>query len=332
MYILVTGDSGFIGTYLTKHLEDNGHTVFGIDINPQKKYEIRYHYIVGDILDESSLSKIPNNIDCIIHLAAAHKDFGISKEEYYHVNVDGMRSLLRFANERGIKKFIFYSTVAVYGENQPSTETTLPNPINHYGGSKLEAEKILKTWGEEYPLREIVIIRPAVVFGPLNVANIFKLIKQVCDGKFYWVGDGRNVKSIAYVENLVEATNFLVNRMAPGCITFNYSDEPHLETRELVAIIAKLSGRKVSRFHIPLLIAVVAAKTFDIIGKIARYDFPITSARILKFNTATEHRSVKIREFGFCPSHTLEEGLRNNVRWYGNNIKDPSMIVETSSE
>jgi nucleoside-diphosphate-sugar epimerase len=332
MTILVTGDSGFIGSYLTKYLEDNGHQVFGIDINPQKKNEVRYRFCVGDILDESSLSKTPQDIDCIIHLAAAHKDFGISKEEYYRVNVDGMSSLLRFANERRIKKFIFYSSVAVYGENQPSTEITAPKPINHYGGSKLEAEMILKKWSENDLQREVVIIRPAVVFGPLNVANIFKLIKQVCDGKFFWVGDGRNIKSIAYVENLVEATVFLLNRMVAGCETFNYSDEPHIETHQLVAIISKISGRKVSRFHIPLSFAVLAAKVFDFLGKITRYDFPITSARLLKFNTSTEHRSDKIRGIGFQPSHTIEEGLQKNIQWYMSNIKKASMNVESGSE
>ncbi|MFA6540357.1 MAG: NAD(P)-dependent oxidoreductase [Bacteroidota bacterium] len=330
--ILITGDSGFIGSYLTKALMRSGLEVYGIDINSKKKYEINYQYIVGDILDDSSLSKLPADIDCIVHLAAAHKDFGISKEGYYRVNVDGMRSLLRFANERQIKKFLFYSTVAVYGENQPSTEATPPNPVNHYGESKLEAEKILALWGKENPEREIIIIRPAVVFGPLNVANIFKLIKQVCDGNFLWVGDGKNVKSIAYVENLVEATIFLLNRMEPGITIFNYSDEPHLQTRELVAIVAKLSSRKVSNFHIPLSVAVMSAKIIDFIGKIMQYDFPITSARIVKFNTSTEHRSEKIRKIGFHPPCTIEEGLQKNIQWYMNNGKTASIDIESSSE
>ena len=332
MNILITGDSGFIGTYLTKHLQDNGHNVFGIDINPQKKREVSYQYVTGDILDQSMLQKIPHDIDCIIHLAAAHKDFGISEEEYYRVNVGGMNSLLRFANERRIKKIIFYSSVAVYGENQPSTELTNTKPINHYGGSKLEAEKALKKWSEEDSQKEVVILRPAVVFGPLNVANIFKLIKQVCDGKFYWVGDGSNIKSIAYVENLVEATAFLLNRMMPGYEVFNYSDEPHLETRELVSMIAKLSDKKVPTFHIPLSLAIFAAKVVDVMGKITGYDFPITSARILKFNTSTEHQSTKIREIGFLPRHTLEEGLRKNIQWYIQNIKKSPMNIESSSE
>ncbi len=332
MNIAVTGDSGFIGSYLTKALGQHGHRLTGIDLNPVKKYETKYPCITGDILDRSELDKLPKDIDCIIHLAAAHKDFGITKEGYYSVNVDGMRSLLKFAADRNIKKMIFYSTVAVYGNNQPSTETTPPAPINDYGGSKLEAEKALHQWTSEDPSREAVIIRPSVVFGPLNVANIFKLIKQVCDGKFLWVGDGKNIKSIAYVENLVLATLFLLERITPGCATYNYSDEPHMETKNLVSIIAKTSGKRVSSFHIPLSAAMFGAKIFDIVGSLTGYDFPITSARIEKFNTSTEHRSAKIRELGFRPAITIEEGIRKNVDWYLEHKKNSALTAESGGE
>lgn len=332
MKIAVTGDSGFIGSYLTRALMEQGHSVCGIDLNPQKKYEIHYPAVTGDILDGAALDQLPQDIDCIIHLAAAHKDFGVTQEEYYRVNVDGMRSLLKFASKRGIDRFIFYSTVAVYGDNQPSDESTAPAPINHYGGSKLEAEGVLKEWTAGNSARASVIIRPSVVFGPLNVANIFKLIKQVCDGKFFWVGDGKNVKSIAYVENIVEATLFLLNRLSPGIQLYNYSDEPHMQTRDLVAMISRLSKKPVSSFHIPLSAALVAAGIFDVLGRISGYDFPITSARIKKFNTSTEHRSGKIRSEGFRPSHTLEEGIEKNIHWYFSNRHHSSVSVEASND
>lgn len=332
MNIVITGDSGFIGSYLTKALLLHGHQVFGIDLNAEKKYDVRYPYIVGDILDAVTLEKIPNGVDGIIHLAAAHKDFGISREEYYRVNVDGMRSVLRFAGERNINKIIFYSTVAVYGMNQPSTETTSPNPVNHYGGSKLEAEHALEEWIRGDGKRQGIIIRPTVVFGPLNVANIFKLIKQVCDGKFYWVGDGKNIKSIAYVENLVEATCFLLDRMVPGCAVYNYSDEPHMETRELVEMIARIAGKKVPTTHLPLGLALAAARLIDVLGTIIRYDFPITAARLNKFNTSTEHRSKKIRDLGFRSSHSIEEGIRKNVQWYFESYQHLPTKIESSGE
>ena len=329
MNILVTGDSGFIGTYLSKQLIENGFSVFGLDINPEKKYSVRYNFLVGNILDEEVVNRSMENIDCVIHLAAEHKDFGITKEQYFLVNERGMEVLLRCASKNNIKKFIFYSSVAVYGDNQPSTEATEPNPNNYYGASKLAAEKVLKNWYNEDTSREIVVIRPAVVFGPLNRANIYKLIKQVCDGSFIWVGNGSNIKSIAYVENVVGATIFQLKKMQSGFEIFNYADTPHYTTRELVALIAKKANVNIPQMHLPYPLAIFAASFIDVIGKITKYDFPITAKRIEKFNTSTQHFAEKIKAEGFVPPITLEEGIEKTIHW----IKtDKNSTIEASSE
>lgn len=332
MNILVTGDSGFIGSYLTDDLVRSGHRVAGLDIEPAKKHPVRYPYVTGDIRDAAALASVEGPLDCIIHLAAAHRDFGVTREEYYSVNVEGMRSLLRFADERGIRRFFFYSTVAVYGDNQPSTEETAPAPVNHYGDSKLEAEAVLREWQSHDPERQVIILRPAVVFGPLNTANIFKLVRQVCDRRFIWVGDGNNVKSIAYVGNITAVTLFLLERMAPGTAVYNYSDEPNMTTRELVGLISRLSGAPVSRVHIPLSAAVAAANVFDLLGRVTGIDFPVTGARLRKFNTPTEHRSGKVRSLGFVPPFSLEEGLRRNIEWYRTEYRPAAATVQHSDE
>ncbi len=329
MNILVTGDSGFIGTNLTQQLIENGFSVFGLDINPEKKYSINYNFITGNILDEAAVNIAMQNVDCVIHLAAEHKDFGITKEQYFLVNEKGMEVLLRCSSKNNIKKFIFYSSVAVYGDNQPSTENTEPKPNNYYGASKLAAEKVLKNWYNEDLSREVVLIRPAVVFGPLNRANIYKLIKQVSDGSFVWVGNGGNIKSIAYVENLVAATMFQLKKMQSGFSVFNYADTPHYSTKDLVALIAKKADVKIPKLRLPYSLAIFAASFIDLIGKITKYDFPITAKRIEKFNTSTQHLAEKILAEGFVPQFSIEQGIEKTIQW----IKtDTNSTTETSSE
>lgn len=330
--IIVTGDSGFIGSYLTPALAEHGHTLYGLDLDPVKKVKIGYQAYTGDIRDPKAWEQLPRDADAIIHLAAAHKDFGITQEEYYAVNEEGMRRLTEFAASRGIRSILFYSSVAVYGENQPSTEETEPAPVNHYGGSKLAGEKVLTAWAKGSNDRSAVIVRPAVVFGPRNVANIFKLIRQVCDGKFLWVGDGSNVKSVAYVENLVAATLFLLERMKPGAVIYNYSDDPQMTTRGLVGIISAVSGQRVSSFGIPLFAAMAVASLFDLAGALTGRDFPITAARLKKFNTSTEHRAVRIRQEGFVPAISIEEGIRRNVEWYRHHKASGIVITEHAGE
>ncbi len=314
--ILLTGNAGFIGTYLTKLLLKEGNFVKGLDIQPRKDLLQNFIQIDGNILNNKVVRQNLIDVDTVIHLAAEHKDFGISKEEYFQVNEQGTKVLLEEASRAGVKKFIFYSSVAVYGAQSGTTEETVPNPNNYYGSSKLAAEKAVIKWAEENKNRTAIIIRPTVVFGANSKANIFRLIRQICDGRFIMVGNGGNIKSIAYVENLVEATYFLMNKCSVGTHIFNYADEPHLSTKELVFLIKKISGRKSNTIHIPLNLALAGGYLFDAFGKITGYDFPVTAARMRKFVMPTFHKAKKIREFGFMPKYSIEEGLKQHIDWY----------------
>jgi len=314
--ILLTGNTGFIGKYLTTALIHIGHEVRGLDIRPRRDMEKGFTQLEGNILDRDFVCHAMLGVDSIIHLAAEHKDFGISKEEYFKVNVDGTKVLLDVASEQNIRKFIFYSSVAVYGSRQPSSDDTIPQPNNNYGASKLKAEEVILEWAQANASRRVVIIRPTVVYGPRNHANIFRLVKQVSDGRFFWVGTSSDIKSVAYVENIVDATVFLSSRMKEGLQIYNYADSPHFTTKEIVHIIAAKAGVKVPKLKIPWSLAIMAASVFDALGKILRIDFPITSARIRKFNTPTCHKAEKIFAMGFRPRFTIEEGFEKMVKWY----------------
>ena len=314
--ILVTGNAGFIGGYLTRALAVQGTKVSGLDLRSLPDPKVVETHTQGNILDPDAAGRAMKETDCIIHLAAAHKDFGITRDEYYRVNVEGTKTLLRVAAAMNVRKFIFFSSVAVYGATQPSNDGTTPNPNNDYGGSKLMTEEAIRAWANEDPLRSVVILRPTVIFGPRNRANIFRLVRQVCDRQFLWVGDGGNIKSVAYVENVVDAALMLLGRMAPGVLTLNYSDRPQLTTKQIVDIIAQKAGIPIPGKRIPLSLALPAARIFDVLGTITGLDFPITSARIRKFNTPTCHHAETIYKMGFQPRFSIEQGFEKNVSWY----------------
>jgi nucleoside-diphosphate-sugar epimerase len=314
--VILTGNAGFIGSYLTEALLKEDYQVRGLDIRPRTDSIRGFSQMEGNILDKAADRKAMEGADCVIHLAAEHKDFGVTPEQYHTVNVEGTKTLLKAASEMEMKKFIFYSSVAVYGGQSNTTEETVPVPNNPYGTTKLAAEGLVRAWAAEDPARTVVIIRPAVVFGPHSKANIFRLMRQVCDGTFLLVGDGTNIKSIAYVANLVDATIYLMERCSGGIQTFNYAEEPHLQTKDLVHLMQKIAGRRQSRFYLPLNLAVAGGFGFDLLGKITGIDFPVTVARMRKFTVPTYHRAERIRAFGFVPKHSIEEGLKKNIEWY----------------
>ena len=317
MKLLITGNSGFIGFNLTQALLKQGHNVIGLDKNSNNIQHNNYRFVQGNILDSDAvISSMSYDIDCLIHLAAEHKDYGITEAEYFSVNEKGTMNLLQCANDHAIYNFIFFSSVAIYGQINDATETTPPSPSTAYGKSKLAAENAIKSWVDDDQNRSARIIRPTVVFGPNNFANIFRLISRVCDEKFLWVGKGENIKSIAYVDNLVAATLFLLDSLKPGLEIYNYSDQPPISIKELVNIVAISASVKVPNFRIPKIIAFSIAGLIDTFGKVFRLNFSFSKERFKKFSANSNYPSDKIRASGYRQEISLSEGIKKTVEWY----------------
>lgn len=312
--ILLTGGSGFIGGHFQQHLDSNDLVIFDLDppvASPAK-------FIQGDIRKEEDVRRAihGNKIDAIISLAAKHHDFGIGHDEYFDTNEEGTAVLCKVAGEHGVKKIVFYSSVAVYGiRGDISTEAMDPRPDSPYGASKLAGEKVLEKWAAEDPSRKVLIIRPTVVFGPNNMANMKNLIQQIDSGFYFHIGKADNVKSIAYVENLINATMFLMQRMRPGVSLYNYADEPQLTTREIGNHIASFLKKKIS-FTVPKSIGILMGKPFDLAIKLTGKNLPISSARIEKLATQTHHSAQKLFSEGFRPQFSTIDGLQKMVEWY----------------
>ncbi len=332
MNVLVTGNAGFIGGYLTRKLISLGHNVRGLDINPDNPQGKICECITGDICDKEVVMKAMKGIDIVFNLAAKHHDFGISEKEYFEVNEGGTRVLAECAAQFNVKKFIFYSSVAVYGnQSSPPTEETVPNSPSPYGRSKLAGERVLENWVKEDASRETLVIRPVVVFGPENYANMYSLIKQIMEKKFIFIGKGDNIKSIAYIENLIEANIFLLGRLKPGIEYFNYVDESQMTIKQIVDTISHYGGVKIPDIHLPFSLAVILASPFDVLEKVTGRLFRITAKRIKKFNTETCFKADKIRRTGFKQPIALEEGLRRTVEWFKNDkTRQDKRCSETS--
>jgi nucleoside-diphosphate-sugar epimerase len=318
MKILVIGSAGFIGQFLAKKLVEANNTVVGLDVNPHPtEMQDIFTCATGDLCSRDDVSEAAEGVDVIISLAAKHHDFGVSREEFFHVNKTGTQILLDVAGNQGIQKLIFYSTVAVYGtRKEPSTEDMEPHPDSDYGESKLAGERLIYKWCAEDSKRCVTIVRPTVIFGPNNFANVYNLIDTIYKKKFIFVGSGDNIKSVAYVENLVDATIFLMNRLRPGIQIYNYSDEPQMTIEEIVDTISQFMPHGIPKRKLPLWLATTFGSIFDVMAKITGQNYRITAARMKKFATTTHHRADKIRALGFAQNVDTKEGFRRMVEWY----------------
>src|SRR5690554_1446803 len=318
--VLVLGGSGFIGGHLIEALVGRGAEVTSFDLfDPSRPLPSGVRSIRGDVRDLAALERAAEGMTAIINLAAAHHDFGIPTDVFDSVNVEGSRNVCRVAETHEITELCFYSSVAVYG-TAPAVpdEDSVPEPENDYGRTKLAGEAVYRAWRDAGNGRRLLVVRPAVVFGEHNFANVFRLTSQIDRRRFLPVGPGTNRKSMCVVTNLVAATIALwTGAPAREDEVYNYVDKPDLTSREVVETIYRALGRRVPRSRIPEGLAVGLAKPFDVLGRVLRRDLPITSARIRKLSSAeTVFAAARVRETGFEPTVSLGEALEEMVRWY----------------
>ena len=309
----IIGGSGFIGTKLCKLINDKGEEFEIIDKQNSNSFPSKYKK--ADVRDIDSLrSTIQGNV--IINLAAEHRDDVTPKSLYDDVNVEGVRNLCKIAVEKKINKIVFTSSVAVYGFAPVGTgENGEINYFNDYGRTKFLAEEVLREWYQQDPEnRSLVILRPTVVFGEQNRGNVFNLLNQIAGGKFMMIGSGKNIKSMAYVGNIVECLHYIATRLK-GYHLYNYVDKPDLNMNNLVSTVYDQLGKSnQSRLRLPYGAGMMIGYFFDGIAKLTNKKLPISSIRIKKFCSDTAF-STAIASTGFRPTQSLEEGLSKTIRY-----------------
>lgn len=309
--IYVLGGSGFIGSRLCSRLKD---TFRIIDKSKSTLFASRFKY--ADITNLSGLMDCFDSNGVIINLAAEHRDNVSPKSLYYEVNVLGAQNVCLIARTKKINTIIFTSSVAIYGFAKLGTnENGIVDPFNEYGDTKWKAEQIYKAWQSEDPKnRTLVIIRPTVVFGEKNRGNVFHLLKQIASGSFVMIGDGRNRKSMAYVENVAAFIEYSLN-FKSGLHIYNYIDKPDFTMNSLVSRVNKILGRSDKiNFRLPYFIGLAVGKCFDCIAFVARKKLAISSIRVKKFCANSVYDSA-ISKTGFVPPVPLLKAIERTIRY-----------------
>ncbi len=315
MRIAIIGGSGFIGTRLANRLHNSGVDFIILDVTESKQFPSKYKFC--DITDPQSLQESLNSsVDIIINLAAEHQDNVLPIDRYYKVNVTGAKNVCSVSELLGIKYIVFTSSVAVYGfVNEETGEDGLFSPFNDYGKSKLQAEEVYKAWqNKEKNNRALVTIRPTVVFGENNRGNVYNLFKQITSKKFLMIGNGENIKSMAYVENVAAFIQFCLS-FETGYHVFNYIDKPNYTMNELLAIIYRTMNIRPPKMRISYKLGLLFGFVFDFLAKIMNKKLPISAIRIKKFCATTQFRSDNILNYDFKPPISLEQGIKETITY-----------------
>lgn len=264
MKIVVTGGAGFIGSHLVDKLILKGHKVLILDDfsggsleNCNKKAKL----VKVDIRNFKKIDKILSEYkpDAIYHLAAnaAENKAQFSPVDITSRNFDGSIKVLTAGIRSGMKKFIFTSSIAVYGSLQiPFKEKDTPKPEDLYGISKLAFEDALKILSKIHNF-DFVIARPHNVYGPRqnmkdpyrNVVTIF--MNSILANKPYYIyGKGNQKRCFSYIDDVVDALAKCLGNKVNG-MTFNIGSDNVYTVNELANLISKISNSKINPIHLP---------------------------------------------------------------------------------
>lgn len=235
--LMITGASGFIGS------------------NFIKKYENEYNIIPVCLIKNKPEDLDYTGVDTILHLAAlVHQMKGAPEEKYFEVNTELTKRLAIAAKEKGVKHFVFYSTVKVYGFDGELnnhdfilTENSQCNPNDPYGASKYEAEKNLKTLQNEG--FKVAMVRPPMVYGGGVKGNMLSLMKLINILPIIPFNYDNNKRSIISTENLLYMTHLIIKNEADG-VYLGTEGNP-VSIKEIAESIEKGLGKKKKNIRFP---------------------------------------------------------------------------------
>ena len=328
MNALVTGANGFIGKELCNALSGKGYHVSGLDIFDEKPAWCD-KYFKADIRSlDDTLFEACENIDVIFHLAAKVHSLAELKgdiEQYKLINTIGTENLLKAAAEKQINKFVFFSSIKVYGEKiagldnnkTPIDEEIETIPDTPYGQSKLDAEKIILS--ETY-IDNATVLRLCMVYGPGAKGNILKMLRAIKKGIPFLLPEFNNKRSMIDVRDVVKAAILVAEKGASKKQIYIISDGKFYSSKQIVIAIVKALGKKQYPFSFPACFFTVLAKCGDIICKIRGRRLLFDSDTLNKISGSAWFSSEKIeRQLGFKPDYDLEKALPEMIRQEENN-------------
>jgi nucleoside-diphosphate-sugar epimerase len=247
--IFITGINGFVGSHLNRHLTKEGYSVTG----SVRKSKNKMYFETGELDEFDDWNKCIKNTDVVIHVAArVHKQNNslMDEQKCIAVNCDATIKLAKAAIKKGVRKFIFLSTVGVNGgfTNGSKFSAISPhNPQNSYSKSKFLAESRLLNLCQNVPM-ELFILRIPLVYGGNVPGNVFRLRKIIATGMPIPFGGIANLKSFIHIDNLnTYISSCLLARTLKPLILFP-SDKEDISTSDFVELLTKLEGKKPNLF------------------------------------------------------------------------------------
>ncbi len=264
MPYLVTGGAGFLGATLANRLASEGRHVRVIDdlsVGDAERLRSDVLFTRGDVSDRPKLWTLLQDVDCVYHLAARVQvsQSILYPREYNEVNVGGTVSLMEAMRDAGVRRVVFTSSGAVYGEQatQPVREDARPNPQSPYAVSKLAAEYYVRTIGALWGI-ETVVLRVFNTYGPgqhlppSHPPVVPRFIEQALrGGSLVIFGGGGQTRDFVFVDDVIEALVAAASSPDVDRRVINVGSGRETSINELADLVGQVVGSKLDVIHSP---------------------------------------------------------------------------------
>jgi len=301
MKILVTGGAGFIGSHIVEHFQ--GLAEVRVLDNLRSGFQhnlagLQHEFIEGSILDRERVRRAVSGVDHVFHLAAmiSVPESMQKPVECNELNTTGTLVVLEEAARAGVKKLVFSTSAAIYGDNPvtPKVETMLPEPKSPYAITKLDGEYYCDLFAREGRL-QTACLRYFNVFGPRQdpksqyAAAVPIFIDRAVKQEAITIhGDGEQTRDFIYVKDIVAANAFFATQSSATGV-FNVAYGQRITINDLAWTICELTGSRSEIKH-------TAPRAGDVKHSLAAID--------------------KLRAAGFQPTSNFAAGLRDTIRWF----------------
>lgn len=325
--ILITGGSGFIGSRLIKSLLKKGKYNIRLFIRKESntfrlKNLKNIEFFQGDFYNPLDLEKSLKGIDTFFHLAAI---LGRGrKEDYQKFNIGVSKNFLELAVKKRVRRIIYLSSLAVMGGTEKHhiyTEADNPAPVTLYGKSKYEVEKYAISLIKNHNAN-ITILRAPAVYGPEDNFDrgFIRIIHLIATRKYIPVGNLKNLMSVIYVDNLIDALILVAKRKKLKSHLYFVADKEILTTGETYNIICKLLGVEKSKFTLPVWFISKVEALIEFFAKIFNFLpwYPENYVQDISSNYACSIKKIQ-QELKWTPPVSTYEGLKETIAWYKKN-------------
>jgi nucleoside-diphosphate-sugar epimerase len=326
MKILITGASGFIGSFIVEEALKRGfETWAAVRKSSSREWlqDERIHFIELNLSSKEQLVEQlrGKDFDYVVHAAGVTKC--LNKQDFHRINTEGTRNLAEALLEvkMPLKRFVFVSSLSIFGaikEQQPYEEireSDTPQPNTEYGKSKLEAEKYLATTTLPY-----IILRPTGVYGPRE-KDYFIMAKSIQQHSDFAVGYQQQDITFVYVSDVVQAV-FLALTKGDNGRKYFLSDGEVYQSSTFSDLIHEELGRP---WWIRIKAPIWVLRIITFIGEyVGRMTGKVTALNNDKFHILKQRNwrcdiQPAIDELGYQPTVKLEEGVRRSIKWYKDN-------------